>query len=180
MRASVSPRHPVPRECCPRLFQLESFINPRHVPFLVCHRVYRIRAPIRQHHPHRPSDAAQNPSISIDSGCPPIESMRFSAAVVCRSSHSPRDAEACRMANTTGRDDASRLVRLVLDEGDDHAVEVEEEQDEVEAELRERFLLRSVSSLWPPISEPARWCSPSCGRSACGKSRSRPAGGCCQ
>lgn len=29
---------------------------------------------------------------------------------------------------------------LVPDQGDDHAVEVEEEQDEVEAELREGFL----------------------------------------
>lgn len=32
-------------------------------------------------------------------------------------------------------------MRLVADEGDDHAVEVEEEHDEVEAELDERFLL---------------------------------------
>lgn len=31
-------------------------------------------------------------------------------------------------------------MRLVADEGDDHAVEVEEEHDEVEAELDERFL----------------------------------------
>ena len=41
-----------------------------------------------------------------------------------------------------------RLVGLVSDQGDDHAVQVEEEQDEMEAELRKRFLLRhkSVSS----------------------------------
>lgn len=32
------------------------------------------------------------------------------------------------------------LVRLVADKGDDHAVEVEEEHDQVEAELDERFL----------------------------------------
>ena len=31
-------------------------------------------------------------------------------------------------------------MRLVADEGDDHAVEVEEEHDEVETELDERFL----------------------------------------
>ena len=36
------------------------------------------------------------------------------------------------------------LVSLVLDKGDDHAVEVEEEQDEMEAELREGFLLMHV------------------------------------
>lgn len=35
---------------------------------------------------------------------------------------------------------SSSLVRLVADEGDDHAVEVEEEHDEVEAELDEGFL----------------------------------------
>jgi hypothetical protein len=35
---------------------------------------------------------------------------------------------------------SSRLVRLVADEGNDHAVEVEEEHDEVEAELDEGFL----------------------------------------
>jgi hypothetical protein len=31
-------------------------------------------------------------------------------------------------------------VRLVADEGDNHAVEVEEEHDQVKAELDERFL----------------------------------------
>lgn len=31
-------------------------------------------------------------------------------------------------------------MRLVADKGDDHAVEVEEEHDQVEAELDERFL----------------------------------------
>ena len=35
---------------------------------------------------------------------------------------------------------SSSLVRLVADKGDDHAVEVEEEHDEVEAELDEGFL----------------------------------------
>ena len=34
----------------------------------------------------------------------------------------------------------SSLVRLVADEGDDHAVEVEEEHDEMETELDEGFL----------------------------------------
>ena len=32
------------------------------------------------------------------------------------------------------------LVRLVSDEGNDHAVQVEEEHDQVEAQLDERFL----------------------------------------
>jgi hypothetical protein len=32
------------------------------------------------------------------------------------------------------------LMRLVADEGDDHAVQVEEEHDQVETELDERFL----------------------------------------
>jgi hypothetical protein len=31
-------------------------------------------------------------------------------------------------------------MRLVADEGDDHAVQVEEEHDQVETELDERFL----------------------------------------
>lgn len=35
-------------------------------------------------------------------------------------------------------------MRLVADKGDDHAVEVEEEHDQVEAELDERFLLMNV------------------------------------
>jgi hypothetical protein len=35
---------------------------------------------------------------------------------------------------------SNSLVRLVANEGDDHAVEVEEEHDEVEAELDEGFL----------------------------------------
>lgn len=38
-----------------------------------------------------------------------------------------------------------RLVGFVLDQGDDHAVEVEEKQDEVEAKLGEGFLQRPVS-----------------------------------
>jgi hypothetical protein len=38
----------------------------------------------------------------------------------------------------------SRLVGRVPDQGDDHAVQVEEEQDEMKAELRKRFLLVNV------------------------------------
>ena len=34
------------------------------------------------------------------------------------------------------------LVRLVADEGDDHAVQVEEEHQQVETQLDERFLAR--------------------------------------
>lgn len=37
-------------------------------------------------------------------------------------------------------------MRLVSDEGYNHAVEVEEEHDEMEAELDERFLRGTVSS----------------------------------
>jgi len=36
------------------------------------------------------------------------------------------------------------LMRLVVNQGNNHAVEVEEEQDQVEAELEEGFLLVSV------------------------------------
>ena len=35
----------------------------------------------------------------------------------------------------------ARLVGLVADEGDDHAVQVEEEHDQVEAKLDERLLV---------------------------------------
>ena len=38
-------------------------------------------------------------------------------------------------------------MRLVLNQGDDHAVQVEEEEDEVEAELGEGFLRSSVSAV---------------------------------
>jgi hypothetical protein len=40
------------------------------------------------------------------------------------------------------------LVRLVADEGDDHAVEVEEEHEQVETEFDEGFLC-SVSTMFP-------------------------------
>ena len=36
-------------------------------------------------------------------------------------------------------------MALILDQGDDHAVQVEEEHDEVEAELDEGFLWKGVS-----------------------------------
>lgn len=39
------------------------------------------------------------------------------------------------------------LVRLVFDQGDDHAVEVEKEHDEVEPELDERLLRGGLASL---------------------------------
>jgi len=37
--------------------------------------------------------------------------------------------------------EVGRLVGLILDQGHDHAVQVEEEHDEMEAQLGERFLL---------------------------------------
>lgn len=37
------------------------------------------------------------------------------------------------------------LVRLVLNQGDDHAIQVEEEHDQVEAQLDKGFLLSLVS-----------------------------------
>lgn len=40
---------------------------------------------------------------------------------------------------------------FVLDQGDDHAVEVKEEQDEMETELGERFLWHSVSSSFSDV-----------------------------
>lgn len=43
--------------------------------------------------------------------------------------------------------DIARLVRLIADEGNDHAVEIEEEHEQVEAQLDERFL-SSVSGLY--------------------------------
>jgi hypothetical protein len=36
-------------------------------------------------------------------------------------------------------------MRLVLDQSHNHAVKVEEEHDEVEAELRKRFLIAYIS-----------------------------------
>lgn len=44
---------------------------------------------------------------------------------------------------------ATKSVRLVADQGDDHAVEVEEEHQEVEAQLDERFL-QFASAVGPP------------------------------
>lgn len=35
---------------------------------------------------------------------------------------------------------AEHLVRLILDQGNDHAVQVEEEHEQVEAQFEERFL----------------------------------------
>jgi len=53
---------------------------------------------------------------------------------------------------------------LILDEGDDHAVEVEEEHDEVEAELCEGFLLRTGVSLSGMSFPGIERSSPSCER----------------
>ena len=39
-----------------------------------------------------------------------------------------------------------RLGGILADEGDDHAVEIEEEHDQVETELEEGFLRRQVRS----------------------------------
>jgi hypothetical protein len=40
-----------------------------------------------------------------------------------------------------------RSVRLVPDEGDDHAVQVEEEHDQVETQLDEGFLILGISDV---------------------------------
>jgi hypothetical protein len=56
----------------------------------------------------------------------------------------------------------SNLVRLVANKGNDHAVEVEEEHDKVEAELDEGFL-----GLWSAAcksGKKAHESLPSCGR----------------
>lgn len=42
---------------------------------------------------------------------------------------------------------AKHLVRLVLDQGNDHAVKIEEEHDKVEPELDERFLDGELASM---------------------------------
>lgn len=44
---------------------------------------------------------------------------------------------------------SSRLAGLVADESDDHAVEVEEEHDEMETELEERLLYHTNQHLSP-------------------------------
>lgn len=65
-------------------------------------------------------------------------------------------------------------MALVSDQGDDHAVEVEEEHDEVEAELDEGFLEKSQSMLFPPSHDED---SPFCAGSISGKSPLRPVDG---
>ena len=57
---------------------------------------------------------------------------------------------------------SSSLVRLVADKGDDHAVEVEEEHDEVEAKLDEGFLKLLLAAC--RLSRKRRKSLPSCGR----------------
>lgn len=67
----------------------------------------------------------------------------------------------------------SHLVpRLVADKRNDHAVEVEEEHDEVEAELEEGFLfLISLVLFFTPLFKLFKLRNvPSCARSTCGRS----------
>ena len=64
--------------------------------------------------------------------------MRFSATNVLRSRGRKEPVRRTRSA------ERRRLVGLVPDQGDDHAVEVEEEQDQVEPELGEGFLWHTV------------------------------------
>lgn len=68
-------------------------------------------------------------------------------------------------------------VGLIPDQGDDHAVQVEEEEDQVEAQLGERFLQRLVSS-GSSQGGLGNVSVPSCGRSASGRSRSHPGDAC--
>jgi hypothetical protein len=77
----------------------------------------------------------------------------------------------------------AKSVAFVTDQSNNHAVEVEEEHQEVEAQLDEGFLLREswVSSMRNRVAKIAKIAKykldrPSCARSACGKSQSHPAG----
>jgi hypothetical protein len=65
----------------------------------------------------------------------------------------------------------TKSVALIADQGNDHAVEVEEEHQEVEAKLDERFLKYEFESAIARqiVNQENR---PSCAHSACGKSRS--------
>lgn len=64
----------------------------------------------------------------------------------------------------------TQSVALVADQSDDHAVEVEEEHQEVEAQFDERFL-KCPSVSVSGLSAQSAQNEPSCVRSACGKSR---------
>lgn len=49
------------------------------------------------------------------------------------------------------------LRRLVADEGDNHAVKVEEEHEKMEAELDKRLLQRGLASFtWAPLAKEER------------------------
>ena len=94
----------------------------------------------------RPPDATQNLSIEIDSGPRPAAPLDPPLAAMDRRF----SAEAAASRRTPVREQGrarGRLVRLVLNQGDDHAVQVEEEEHEVEAELGEGFLGSSVSAV---------------------------------
>jgi hypothetical protein len=69
----------------------------------------------------------------------------------------------------------TKSVTLIADQGNDHAVEVEEEHQEVEAKLDERFLKYEFESVIARqiVNQENR---PSCAHSACGKSRSHLGG----
>lgn len=64
----------------------------------------------------------------------------------------------------------TQSVAFVADQGDDHAVEVEEEHQEVEAQLDERFLKCPSVSI-SGLGARSALNEPSCARSACGKSQ---------
>lgn len=57
------------------------------------------------------------------------------------------------------------VVGLVLDEGNDHAVKVEEEHDEMKSQLCKRFLPLVLAPL-TDFRMPPGVCLPSCGRLA--------------
>lgn len=76
----------------------------------------------------------------------------------------------------------AQSVSLITDESDNHAVEVEEEHEEVESQLDKRFL-ECVTKLVPGLERGKKISMlfkkrnlPSCARLACGKSQWHPRG----
>ena len=78
-------------------------------------------------------------------------------------------------AHHSNRSRQGSLMRFVADQGHNHAVQVEEEHQEVETQFDERFLHRLVTHICVRKQKKKRGNTPSCARSACGRSPSHPA-----
>lgn len=77
-------------------------------------------------------------------------------------------------AHHSTRSRQGSLMRFVADQGHNHAVQVEEEHQEVETQFDERFLHRLVTHICVR-KQKKKGNTPSCARSACGRSPSHPA-----